>query len=147
MANKKIAIAGIFFIILMFGSTIAYVVLMTTNSNNNQPTLPSSKILTSELPSSTEIFMISSGYILIKFNYNINCSENCTELRTFLEGIATSQQTVYLEELTLNATSEPSVQILTSSGALNVQNATVDSVTNNLCNLNIPLTECALKNV
>lgn len=147
MALTRNTIFGIFFIFLMFGSTIAYAVITSFQAGSKQPSLPSSKIVYSQLDANTEALIINNGGIVIRLNYNINCSLNCTELKSFLENVANTQQTIYLEEITLNATAEPNVEILTSSGNLQVQNATKDLVLNNLCDLNIPLTDCALRNV
>jgi hypothetical protein len=150
MKKRTSVIVGVFFIFLMFGSTLAYTILSAfrTEEKKEEVSLPSGNIVYEELKEDVENFAVSEGRTLIKFYYNALCT-GCSGQKTYLESV-TSQNSgkILLEELTDSTAHAPKVNIRSQRGSDELVNATNDGVFESLCNLMVyPPVDCALKNV
>jgi hypothetical protein len=152
MKNRTSAVVGLFFIFLMFGSTIAYTLLsgsgFSIGGNKEEVSLPSTNIVYGELAKNVETFAMSKGRTIVKFYYNALCN-GCQEQKTYLEYTANQNAGgIILEELTDNNINAPKVSIMNQRGSDELVNATNDAVFDSLCNLMFnPPVDCALRKV
>ena len=150
MKKRTSVVIGIFFIFLMFGSTIAYTLLSAfrTEEKKDEVELPKTSIVYEELEETVENLAVANGKTIIKLYYNVLC-EGCQDQKTYLEYV-TNQNSgkIILEELTDNNANAPKVNIRSQKGSDELVNATSDAVYDSLCNLIVyPPVDCALRKV
>jgi len=147
---KRSAVIGIFFIILMLGSTIAYSIMsaIRTPQNEGKTTLPETNIIDYELTAQQKELLLQEGIVIAKFTYNINCLE-CLQQKSYLESFARQYSNqIFLIEI-INATTQKSSLIVESlRGYETLTNVTWENALDIFCESMLqPPVDCALRNV
>lgn len=150
---KKSALIGIFFIVIMLGSTIAYSVIsavrfpQTTDKTNGIPT--DTNVINYELTSQQQDILIQNGEVIAKYTYKINCLE-CTQQKSYLESFAGKHSDqVFLEIISGNVTAQNSTLDVNSlRGSNTLTNVTQENILSVFCELMLsPPVDCALRKV
>jgi len=138
MKKRTSIIIGVFFIILMFGSTIAYTLLtaLRTEEQKVVVSLPTEPVVNGELKKDVENLALSKGITVVKLYYNALCT-GCQEQRQALETVTnvTAAGQIILEELTDNSVNAPKVSMKSQKGSNELVNATNSAVFDSLCEL------------
>lgn len=132
---------GLLLIILMLVSTMAYALLNSIYySGIKKVELPERNILDYELNEEEKTLALQRGKTLV----TLRCSENCTELKNFLESFARQEKQIILQEVS----GEEELSVFSLVGGKNVRNATIDSAYDLLCRYMLqPPVDCALRQV
>lgn len=147
-------IAALIFIVLMVGSSIAFVFIQAAQlgligSSSAQVTLPTTNIINYELSSGQTQLALQQNMAIIKYSYSSTCTQ-CLTTANQLEGVANQFNTqVYLENLASQTSSDTSVLTFTSSqGSRTYNNPTTNNIIDGLCaTLAQPPVDCALRNI
>jgi len=110
--------------------------------------LPEKSIIDYQLTPEQEIYLIQKGYTVILFKYSLTC-DNCLDVKTSLEQFTTSdnRHQIILEEIE-SPVDVSNITISSMKGEENLINATIENVTDTLCEILIyPPVECALREV
>lgn len=147
---KRSAVIGIFFIILMLGSTIAYSIMsaIRTPQNEGETKLPETNIIDYELNAKQKELLLQKGIVLAKFTYNINCLE-CLQQKSYLESFARQYSNqIFLEEI-INATVQNSTLTVNSLRGYDIlTSVTQENILDVFCELMLqPPVDCALRKV
>ncbi|MEM2974768.1 MAG: hypothetical protein QW112_04065 [Candidatus Micrarchaeia archaeon] len=149
MRMKKQVVIGIFFIVLMLGSTIAYSIMSAIRQPeaSGGTSLPDTNIIDYELTARQEELLLQNGKVIAKFTYSINCME-CLQQKSYLEYFTRQySDQMFLMELTGNVTAQNSTLTVNSlRGYETLTNITTENVLDVFCELMLrPPVECALR--
>jgi hypothetical protein len=140
---------GLFLIILMFGSTIAYSVIQATFfTPSNQ--LPETNVVREELSFQQERLLLSRGITIAKYFYNQSCLR-CLNHTSVLEQLASDDRfkdQLFVEEII--STGTPRLTVISFQGTTTLvgKNVTIDSIVDSICLLMFkPPIECALRQI
>jgi hypothetical protein len=149
---KKSALIGMFFILLMLGSSVSYVLLSAVSTPQNtgdETELPSTNIINYELNSEQEQLLLQSGMVLAKFSYSTGCSV-CQQQKSYIESFAKQHSTqILVEEIAGSVIMENSELFVESGkGSYTVTNVTQDRVFDAFCKVMYqPPIDCVLNKV
>lgn len=141
------SIVGLFLVVIMFFSTIAFSFIQSVRTPKAQETkLPETNIVNEELTSDVEILLLQNGRTIIKFVYNSTCAD-CQDVRFSLENLATQfPNQIIIENILKN---EPtSITMSSYYGQRIVENVSGEEFLDALCELMVePPVMCATRNV
>lgn len=148
---KRSAVIGIFFIILMLGSTVAYSVIsaIRVSQPGEETSLPETNVIDYELSASQEKLLLQNGKVIAKFAYGVSCWE-CPQQKSYLESFARQYPNqIFLEEIAGNATVKNSILTFNSiRGYETLTNITQENILDVFCELMVqPPVDCALRNI
>ena len=151
MKMKKSAVIGIFFIVLMLGSTVAYSILsaIRTPQQNESTTLPNTNIIDYELNSKQEDLLLNNGFTVVRYVYNINCID-CLQKKSYLESFASANsKQIFLQELVGNSTVQnDALSVNSLRGYDTLANVTEGNFMDMACDYMLqPPVDCTLRNV
>jgi len=133
MVTKKMKIMALFFIFLMFGSTIAYGIMSLFNQPTDQLQIPQDKILNYELSEQQKTYLMRSYFTLIEYRYSSGCLE-CIDMKNNLERITiNSEGQIYLQEILSDGSDR--VTITSLNGAKTITNPTVNETQEAVCSI------------
>jgi hypothetical protein len=133
MVTKKVKMAALFFVLLMFGSTFAYAILNALTGQGSRIQIPRERILNYELNEQQKRYLRSRGFTLIEHYSSPGCME-CISVRNKLEYITqNSEDQVYLQELTGEISNKVVITSLNGQKILN--NPTNEEIENAVCDL------------
>ena len=161
ISKKTASIAGIIFIILMFGSTIAYTYLQGYRGLGSQSDtgVPTESIVNSSITQDQMYALLQKGKVVTSFVYNTDCP-NCTQTKDYLEQFTQKYSSkLFLQEISYNQIlTNRTLPIVTvigfqyTGGKLGLKettleglNVTQNNIFNTYCNSMLePPVECAL---
>jgi len=157
MKRNAMTIAAIIFIVLMVGSSIAYVFIqaaqlgLTGGSASGQVTLPSASVIDYELSIEQQQLAMQKGFTVIKYSYSSTCTQCLTTVNQ-LEGVASQfSSQVYLENLASQSTAANDASVLTFASSQDSKiynNPTTNDIIDGLCaTFAQPPIECTLRNI
>lgn len=133
MKNKKMKLIALFFVVLMFGSTLTYLVSIFT-ANNAGTQIPQDKILNYALNDQQKQYLISKGFTLIEYSYPTGCLE-CIDVKKNLEKITQiSDNQIYLQEITANG-EVAKLSIVSYNGGKTLNNPMNQEAETSICGL------------
>lgn len=147
---KKSAIIGIFFIVLMLGSTIAYSIMsaIRTPQSQDETKLPDTNIIDYNLTANQEEILLQNGRVIARFTYSINCLE-CLQQKSYLESFAKQySDQIFLEEIKDATVQNSTLAVNSLRGSDTLTNITQENVLNVFCDLMLqPPVDCVLRKV
>lgn len=146
-------IAALIFIVLMAGSSVAFVFIQAAQlgltGGSTAVSLPTTNIIDYELSASQTQLALQQSMTIIKYSYSSTCTQ-CLTVANQLEGVANQFNTqIYLENLASQTSNNTSVLTFTSSqGSKIYNNPTTNNIIDGLCaTLVQPPVDCALRNI
>jgi hypothetical protein len=139
----KQALIGLMLIGLMFVSTIAFSFIqapsfLTQNQQQETPSLPAGKIITSPLTARQEAFMLQSHLTIMTLKYNLNCT-GCLDAKNLAEAFTLNSEfsdQLYLVELEDSSLAAPLLGMRSAFGARDLSsNITQESIRDALCSV------------
>lgn len=155
MKFNVMTIVAIIFIIIMMGSTIAYVFIQAyqfgtgPSSTSAKATLPGTSIIDYELSIDQESLALSQGKTVIKYSYSPTCTK-CLTIENQLEGVVNQLGSqVFLERLIMQNTNQTDVLTMTSSQNSKIyDNPTTNNIIDGMCSVLVqPPLDCTLRNI
>ncbi len=133
MVTTKMKIMALFFIILMFGSTLAYTINSLFSEKDDQLQIPQDKVLNYALNEQQKNYLVKNGYTLITYDYSSGCIE-CINIKKDLEKITqNSDGQIYLQEI--NSEGLNKINIISRNGQKIVNKPTINQTEEAVCNL------------
>lgn len=146
----KPAYLGLFMIVVMLSSTLAYGILQAIYYPAQEKIeLPSSNVIDYQLTTKQETVLMKQGKIVVLYLYNLTCA-NCLYQRQFLEQLTTQSKLkdqLFLQTILTDEKGKlPKITAISYNGQKDLLNATDEEVIDTLCKLATnPPVECALR--
>lgn len=133
MVTNKMKIMALFFIILMFGSSVTAGVINLLSKGSSQSQIPQDKILNYKLTDVQKNYLLQKGYTIIEYDYSSGCVE-CISVKNKLETMAqNSDGQIYLQEILSEGMN--SVSIISLNGQKTISKPDVNQTEGDVCNL------------
>jgi hypothetical protein len=131
--DKKGKLIALFFIVLMFGSSVPYLISEFFGNKQGQVTIPQNRILNYELSNEQKALVLKSGYTLIEYYYPNGCLD-CAKIKNKLESIVQdSENQIFLQEIT--GTSENKVIVTSYNGQKSIQDPVETELETPICDI------------
>lgn len=148
---KKSRISGIFLLLLMLSSTVAYGALRVIPKieSEEEIEIPSQNIIDYKLTSEQRRYLLRRGKTIVELEYSFECKE-CMDVKAKLESAARefSDQMLLIELLTTGNKSLPIVRVESSFGRESLNQPTDVEIMDAFCDLFVnPPLRCATRNV